>query len=183
MCNVDSWKENSNPASSPSPSPLPANEGSNKDQTLFLIDLMRQHLVAEGEGLPRTLQDLNTGLKSSRANKKVLWKETAVKLAGHFLQSFCPDKVARKWKTLVDAYKKVKDGKGTMRFQFYAEMDDLLGEQHDIDFPVVGTAAGLDMRRPEALNQSGSSTAVPTASATPSTPQRQQLPHPPPHPL
>ena len=155
---------NEPPASSPSPAPLPApaNEGFNKEHTLFLIDLMRQNLAAEGEGLPKTLQDLNSRLKITRANKKMLWKEAAQKLGGHFEQTFCPDKVARKWHTLVDAYKKVKDnnrstGKGTMRFQFYFEMDDLLADNHDVVFPVVGTAAGLEVRRPEAL--------VPTASA------------------
>ncbi|KAJ3583490.1 hypothetical protein NHX12_017217 [Muraenolepis orangiensis] len=52
--------------------------------------------------------------------------------------------------------KRLKDinstGKGTMRFQFYVEMDILLGAQHDIVFPVVGTSEeGLEVRRPEAL--------------------------------
>ena len=68
--------------------------------------------------------------------------------------------MARKWNTLVDAYKKIKNnnkatGKGAIRFQFFKEMDDLLGGQHDVVFPVVGTSAGLSIRRPEVLGRSG----------------------------
>ncbi|KAM3620608.1 uncharacterized protein V6R79_025890 [Siganus canaliculatus] len=157
VANKESLAENLSPSSSPA---LPANEGFNRDQTLFLIDLMRQHLETEGDGLPKTLTELNSRLKSARSSKRNLWKETAEKLSNHFAEYFCPDKVARKWNTLSDAYKKIKDnnrvtGKGTIRFQFFGEMDDLLGGQHDIVFPVVGTSAGLDIRRPEVIRPSG----------------------------
>lgn len=144
MCIVESFKENA-ARLSPSPSPaLPGNEGFSRDQTLFLIGLMCQHLAAEANGLPNNLKELNSRLKSARSNKKNLWKETAEKLCSHFSELFCPDKVARKWNTLIDTYKKIKDnnkatGKGTIRFQFFGEMDDLLAGQHDIVFPVVGT--------------------------------------------
>lgn len=63
-------KENNDPISRPSPSPMPENEGFSKDQTLFLIDLMRQHLDSEGDDLPKTLADLNARLKHGKANKK-----------------------------------------------------------------------------------------------------------------
>ncbi len=42
-------------------------------------------------------------------------------------------------------------GKGALRFQFYDEMEQLLGEHHDIEFLVVGTSDGLEIRRPDAL--------------------------------
>lgn len=170
MCIVESFKENAAPLSqSPSPA-LPGNEGFSREQTLFLIDLMRQHLAAESDGLPKSLKELNSRLKSARCNKKNLWKETAEKLCIQYSELFCPDKVARKWNTLIDAYKKIKDnnkstGKGTIRFQFFEEMDDLLAEQHDVVFPVVGTSAGLDVRRPEVLGPSAV-TAPPAEAAS-----------------
>lgn len=164
------------PSPSPSPSPSPvqrANEGFNRENTLFLIDLMRQHLESEGDGLPKTLKDLNLRLKNGRGNKKNLWKEAAGKLCGHFGETFCPDKVARKWNTLVDAYKKIKDnskgtGNGSMRFQFFTEMDELLAGQHDIVFPVVGTSAGLQIRRPEVLGPESASASASASAPSPS---------------
>ncbi|KAJ8271415.1 hypothetical protein COCON_G00102740 [Conger conger] len=58
-----------------------------------------------------------------------------------------------------------------MRFQFFSEMDDLLGSQHDVVFPVVGTSEGLEVRRPEALGHCSSVAAfAATASSPPATP-------------
>ncbi|KAJ3610767.1 hypothetical protein NHX12_022858 [Muraenolepis orangiensis] len=168
-------------ASSPVPVPMQGNEGFTTYQTLFLIDLMWQHL--EAEGLPKSLKELNARLKSDKGNKMQLWQATAVKLGCHFSQSFCPDKVAWKWGTLVDSYKRLKDninstGKETMRFQFYAEMDSLLGAQHDIVVPVVGTSEeGLEVRRPEALGQCRSVSALSpprTPTATPTPPRKRR---------
>ncbi|XP_061593365.1 uncharacterized protein LOC133457971 [Cololabis saira] len=184
---TESFKENAGPLS-PSPSPaLPANEGFTRDQTLFLIELMRHHLETEADGLPKTLKELNARLKSARSNKKNLWIETAEKLSTQFSVFFCPDKVARKWNTLVDGYKRIKDnnswtGKGTIRFKFFCEMDELLRGQHDVAFPVVGTDAGLDIRRPEVLRSSAvtaplaeaSSATLPTPSTTPTRPHKRR---------
>lgn len=173
MCIVESVEEN---AATPGPSlcpSLPANEGFNRDQTLFFIDLMHQYLETEDGGLPKTFREVNSRLKSARSNKKNLWKETSEKLSSHFSESFCPEKVARKWNTLVDGYKKIKDknrsmGQGPLRFQFFREMDDILGGHHDVIFPVVGTSAGVDIRRPEVLGLSG--VMAPPTKASCSTP-------------
>ncbi|CAL8274774.1 unnamed protein product [Gadus morhua 'NCC'] len=59
-----------------------------------------------------------------------------------FGEDFHPDKVARKWLTLVQGYKKVKDhnastGRGPGRFQFLKEMEELLGGHHDVDPSVL----------------------------------------------
>lgn len=137
---------------------IPRNESFTRDQTLFLIDLMRQKLVEDGNELPKTLKELNTKVKMGKGSKKMMWKEMAGKLSEHFKESFDPDKVARK-----EAYKKIKDnnrttGKGAMRSQFYNEMEELLGGHHDIDYPVVGTAAGLEIRRPLSLTMPCKST-------------------------
>lgn len=141
-----------------------------------MINLMRQHIEREGEGLPRTLEELNARLKSAMRSKKHLWRDAADKLSSHFLQSFCPDKVARKWNTLVEAYKKIKDSdkpreKGSIRFKFYSEMDALLQAQNEVVFPVVGTSVGLKVRRPEALGQCNNDTASTplTSTSTPPT--------------
>ncbi|KAL0978010.1 hypothetical protein UPYG_G00164730 [Umbra pygmaea] len=166
----------------PSSTPLHAtasivvNKNFSKDQTLFLIDLMRLQMEEQGKGPPKSLQDLNQRLRLARKSKKLLWEDIAGKLTTHFAQTFAHDKVARKWNTLVEAYKKVKDnnsstGRGPSKFQFYAEMDDLLGGHHDIDFPVVGTAMGLDVRRPDALQVSVSAPDIsPAPSPSPSCP-------------
>ncbi|GLD55651.1 uncharacterized protein AKAME5_000809300 [Lates japonicus] len=53
-----------------------------------------------------------------------------------------------------------------MRFQFYAEMDDLLEVQQDVVFPVVGTTEGLKVCRPEALGYS-STLAFPNTVSSP----------------
>ncbi|KAJ8391893.1 hypothetical protein AAFF_G00083640 [Aldrovandia affinis] len=85
----------------------------------------------------------------------------ARRLTAQFGQVFCPAKVARKWQTLVDGYKTVKDnnnstGRGVIRFKFFDQMDSLLGGQHDIEFAVVGdNERGLDVRRPEVLGAGG----------------------------
>ncbi|KAL7406861.1 hypothetical protein ABVT39_027605 [Epinephelus coioides] len=102
----------------------------------------------------------------------------AAKLTNHFGVVFGPDKVARKWGTLEESYKRIKDnnrttGQGTMRFQFYAQMEELLGGHHDVTYPAVGTAQGLEIRRPEDLRlpdpssrPPGSSTSLPGSSTT-----------------
>ncbi|CAL8235049.1 unnamed protein product, partial [Boreogadus saida] len=180
-------------ASLPATDPLPSNaplptvtETFLKDHTLFLIDLMRLQLEAEGRGPPRSLQDLSQRLKLARNSKKLLWEEIAGKLTDHFKCTFPPDKVARKWNTLVEAYKKVKDhnsstGRGPGKFQFYTEMDDLMGGHHDIVFPVVGTAMGLDVRRPGALQVSVSAPDAPPSSSTSAVaPAQSGTPSPPP---
>lgn len=166
---------------------LPPNEVFSKEQTLFLIDLMRQHLDKEADGLPKTLKELNSRLKAAKSSKKNLWKDTAQKLSKQFSESFCPDRVARKWNTLVDGYKKVKDnmdktGGAAIKFQFFVEMDDLIGGQHDVVFPVVGTSAGLSVRRPEVLAtntepcaETASSSSTPTsATHTPTRPLKRR---------
>lgn len=75
--------------------------------------------------------------------------------------------------------KKIKDnnrstGKGVMRFQFYAELENLLGEKHDIDYPVAGTAEGVEIRRPDAvgLHDEDSTKEVPTLQPCQPTPHR-----------
>ncbi|MCJ8749232.1 hypothetical protein PDJAM_G00174050 [Pangasius djambal] len=165
--------------------PLPQNESFNKEQTLFLIDLMRQQLEADGESLLRALKELNPRIKSGKSRKKHMWREMATRLSKHFRQVFHPDHVARKWYTLENEYKKAKDdnrtaGQEAVTFQFFSEMEELLGGHHDVEFPVVGTVKGVEVRRPKALNMdggrdspatahTGSATpaATPTASATP----------------
>ena len=143
-------------ATAPLPN-APLNEGFNKEQTLFLIHLMGIHLEVEGEGPAKSLNDLNRRLRLGKKTKRRLWEEMAVKLSRRFKERFQKEKVARKWLTLVEGYKKCKDintltGRGPVRFQFYTEMDELIGGSHDVvDPPVVGrNCAGVVIRRPDA---------------------------------
>ena len=140
--------------------PLPVNEGFTKEQALFLIHLMKVYLEVDGGGPAKSLDDFNRRLKLGKKTKKLLWEEVAGKLARQFKEDFQQDKVARKWLTLVERYEKVKHDnvlreKRPFRFQFYKDMDELLGGDHDLDPPVVGsdcTVAVID--RPDAQRQS-----------------------------
>lgn len=146
---------------------------------------MRQHLESNGCGLPQTLAELNARIKTSKGSKKQMWRDIASKLSDHFGQVFDPDRVCRKWRTLVDAYKKVKDnsnsaGRGTMRFKFFSEMEALLGGHHDVDFPIVGTSEGIDIRRPDELSADGRqqptpSQTSPSSQCSTGSTQRQRL--------
>lgn len=103
----------------------------------------------------------------SRGKKRTFWQEIAVKLKNQFKQNFDVEKVSRKWTTLEDAYKKAVDnnastGKAPTKFQFFKEMGELIGGHNGIDFPVIGTAKGVTVRRPEAIKQ-------PLMSGNPST--------------
>lgn len=164
--------------------PLPQNETFTKEQTLFLIDLMRQQLEGDGERHLGVLKELNPRIKSGKSRKKHMWREMATRLSKHFRQTFNPDHIARKWSSLEDEYKKVKDDNRTtsqeaVTFEYFSEMEELLGGHHDVEFPVVGTVKGVEVRRPKALNVDGGRdspatahtgstmpAATPTASAT-----------------
>ena len=89
-----------------------------------------------------------------------MWGEMAGQLSDHFGQIFDPARLNRKWNTLIDGYKKIKDnnrsaGRGTILFKFYNEMDALLGANHDVEFPVIGTSEGIQIRRPDLVNDGG----------------------------
>lgn len=153
MCVLGSSKANG-----PDPSvSMPQNESFNREQTVFLIDLVRHHLLNEGQSFPKTLYELNARLKSAMGSRKVLWEDATEQLSSHFMESFQPQKVARKWNTLVDGYTNarglISSGRESTRFQFYSEMDDILGnmvcEQHDEVYPVVVTPEGRGMRIPK----------------------------------
>ena len=156
-----------------------------REHTLFMIDLMRRHLEANGDQLPRTLAELNSRIKAGKGSKKRMWEEMSNQLSDRFGQVFDPTKLNRKWCTLVDAYKKIKDnnrstGRGAMRFKYFNEMDALLGSNHDVEFPVVGTSSGIQVRRPVfseggeviAGSQAGSQASQP-AQARPASPSPQ----------
>ncbi|KAG5281498.1 hypothetical protein AALO_G00072920 [Alosa alosa] len=161
------------------PVPMPPNESFTESQTVFLIDLMRHHIFNEGEGLPKTLHELNTRLKSAKGSKKLLWEDAAEQLSSHFTESFLPRRVCRKWNTLLDGYTRARYsvrnmGKDT-RFQFYSEMDtlleDLKEEEHDVIFPVVITPDGQGLRLPPPqASRSSSVKASPHRRSTPYTP-------------
>ncbi|XP_060758402.1 uncharacterized protein LOC132901097 [Neoarius graeffei] len=135
---------------------LPVNQVFSREHTLYLIDVMREHLLKDEAELPGNLTELNKRIKMARGKKRSFWQEVSEKLKNQFQMQFDVDRVARKWTTLEDGYKKAVDnntstGKGPTKFQFYKEMGELLGGQHDIDFPVVGTSKGITVRRPEAI--------------------------------
>ena len=46
-------------------------------------------------------------------------------------------------------------GRGTICFKSYNEMDALLGANHDVEFPVIGTSEGIQIRRPDLVNEGG----------------------------
>ncbi|KAF7686756.1 uncharacterized protein LOC124381313 [Silurus meridionalis] len=137
--------------------PLPQNESFTKEQTLFLIDMIRQKLEADGESLLRALKEMNPRIKSGKSRKKHMWREMATRLSKHFQEVFHPDHVVRKWCALEEEYKKAKDENRAssgedVTCEFFHEMEELLGGHHDVEFPVVGTVKGVEVRRPKTLN-------------------------------
>ncbi|XP_059894292.1 uncharacterized protein LOC132447508 isoform X1 [Gadus macrocephalus] len=154
--------------------PLPVNEGFTKAQTHFLIHLMKVHLEVEG-GIPvKSLDDLNRRLRLGKKPKKLLWEEMTGKLAGQFKEDFQTDKVARKWLTLVERYEKVKQKnvlkeKRPFRFQFYREMDELLGGDNDVEPPgVKSDCAGVVTGILGALRQSNGAPSPALSDGAPS---------------
>lgn len=78
------------------PQSMPKNKGEGK--TVFVNDLLWQHLEAEGDALLRSLKDLNSRLrfgekKKIRSNCGCM----AAKLGCHFKEIFCPERMERKW--------------------------------------------------------------------------------------
>lgn len=55
-------------------------------------------------------------------------------------------------------------GQGKVKFQFYAEMDDLLAKRHDVAFPIVWTAAGVEVRDAEVLSDQTEALCTPLPS-------------------
>ncbi len=161
--------------------PLPPNSDFRRAQTCFFkkIDLMRQHLEGDSRGLPKTLAELNARVKAVQGKKTHLW----IDLAAQFKENFNSDKVARKWGALEEEYKKIKDssrstGQSRIHFPFFIEMGSLLGDKHDINYPVVGTAKSVEVRRPDAVGLHGQDLATKEADSPMPTPQpRQMTPH------
>lgn len=127
------------------------NESFTREQTLFLIDLMRQLIENQGDGPPKTLKELNRRLRTVRGGKKEMWKDIAEKMGTQFSKWFDPQRVARKWLTLVEAYTRVREnilvkGKDSTRFHFYSEMDALMAQQHDLPFSTSMQQTVLESR-------------------------------------
>ncbi|XP_062849109.1 uncharacterized protein LOC134311399 [Trichomycterus rosablanca] len=139
------------------PPPLPPpHQVFTREQTLFLIDLMREHLTSSDADLPKSLAELGARVRMARGQKRLFWMEIAQKVTELFNLRFDQAKVARKWATLEDAFKKIKDnnkstGRGVVKFEFYDEMEALIGGKLDVDFPVIGTARGVEIKKPETL--------------------------------
>ena len=66
---------------------------------------MREHIDAEGSGLPTTMQQLQERIRTGRGKKTFLWGVVAGKVTEEFGQYFDAGKVTRTWHTLVDGYK------------------------------------------------------------------------------
>ncbi|KAL2091989.1 hypothetical protein ACEWY4_011787 [Coilia grayii] len=164
--------------SSPPPSPgtVPAHDGFSKDETLFLIEQMRQHIEARGLGQPKTLVELNRRLKTKKGSKMWLWRDVTKKLSKHFLQSFSPGRVARKWHTLTDGYAKVlenykKTGKEFTRFQFFSEMHGLMGGEDKMAVTTIGASEGQEAHRPRRRRRHDGGSRVTFVSPPPSSPE------------
>ena len=89
------------------------------------------------------MQQLQERIRTEHGKKKCLWGAVAGKLTEEFCQYFDAGKVTRAGHTLVDGYKHAKDnntrtGKAPLRYQFYNQMEELLGGRHDINFPPIG---------------------------------------------
>ena len=80
------------------------NDRFTRDQTLYLIDLMRKEIEKNEEGNPKTIAELEKRMKFAKGGKKLLWEKLAKLLKEQFQEHFLVDKVRRKWNTLVEGY-------------------------------------------------------------------------------
>jgi len=113
-------------------------------------------LLRNNDEMPATLAELEKRLKLNRGKKANMWAQVAKDMSDQFHKLFTAKHVSRKWCTLVDGYKKAianngSTGRGTSRFRWLMEMGELIGDQHDVNFVATGTAQGVSIHRPEAL--------------------------------
>ena len=123
------------------------------DETKFLIATMRPYIELNDE-LPSTLSELEKRIKLGKGNKKNMWKEICEAMTFKFYLQFDPKRISRKWQTLIDGYKKAidnnsKTGQAPSKFQWFDEMDQLLGGRHDIHPVVTATQNGVIIHRPK----------------------------------
>ena len=128
------------------------------NETKFLISSITD-FVKENDVLPKSITELERRIKFGKGNKKNMWIEIAQALTFKFELVFDAKRVARKWQTLSDGYKKALDnnnktGQGPSRFQWMSEMDELLGERHDVRPVLTATSEGLVIHRPAELSPS-----------------------------
>ena len=111
-------------------------------------------IFLEEEGkMPKDLVQLNNIIKKGREGKKQLFQEIAAAINVKFNTNFTFERVQRKWNTLLDSYKKIKDSTKQTgaegpepysgKFRYYQEMDSLMAGRHDIVPVCTGTAAGI----------------------------------------
>jgi len=104
--------------------------------------------IDKNSDLPKTLAGLTSRINNGKNNKKLLWIEFAKKLTSAHGKTFLPEKVKRKWHRLMESFKKAKDnnnstGRAPSKFPFMAEIEELIGADHDISFPVTATGNGI----------------------------------------
>ena len=127
-----------------------------KEDTMFLINAMREYVSDENNEKPKTLLELENKIRRGRGNKKAIWNDISEKLSTAFKKHYDTKRVARKWQTLIDALKEAllnnnSTGKSPSKFAYLSEMQDLLGCKHDISFVVTGTEKSTTVHRPDEL--------------------------------
>ena len=103
----------------------------NRARTLLLIDLYRER---------------KDKFNSSHYRKKTLWREITEQLNERSGSSFSIEQVEGRWTTLVAAFKRHKNdqnstGRDRKDFEFEDQMEDILGNRHDV-LPVCVIASG-----------------------------------------
>jgi hypothetical protein len=128
--------------------------GFSRDQTLFLLSQMsaKVDILFDG-GKARSMAELRDQMSARRAGMKKFWLDVASTLSKAFSLIFDAEKVRRKWQTLCDGYKNYVDnhnktGSARSKFEWKDQMEELLGERHDVRPVVTASAAGVWVHRP-----------------------------------
>ncbi|KAK6176129.1 hypothetical protein SNE40_014470 [Patella caerulea] len=92
------------------------------EETLYLISLMQGHIENYDE-MPKSIAELENKIRLGRGKQRQLWAEFTEKLCTTFEKEFDSKRVARKWQTLIDGFKKVvlnnfTTGKAPTKFAF-----------------------------------------------------------------
>ena len=123
---------------------------------------MRPYIEINDE-LPSSIAELEKRMKLGRGKKKNVWKDITQALSFHFGLHFTSERVARKWQTLMVGYKNALDnnkqtGKSTSKFNWMTEMNELLGDRHDIHPVLTATQEGLTVHRQNELDMMSDTT-------------------------
>ena len=87
-----------------------------------------------------------------------MWDDVAEEMWVNFHCEFNSRALCRRWQTLTDNYKRVKDnnnksGHGGMDCPYYDIINEMLGNCHNINIPITATPESVQVNRPDQMKK------------------------------